>query len=66
MSVYTIHLGFDHWNWDPPKAASYFLYAWSGFLFIVYLAGFALLSKERKQMAKKQQKEEHKQASVVV
>lgn len=50
MSVYTIHSGFDQWNWDPPKAASYFIYAWSALLLVIYLAGFALLPKEQKQV----------------
>jgi hypothetical protein len=42
FSVFTIHLGFDIWRWEPPKAAIYFIYAWSGFLLFVYVAGFAL------------------------
>jgi hypothetical protein len=42
-------LGFDRWDWNPPAYASYIIYAWAALMAVLYIAGFALLPKERRQ-----------------
>lgn len=47
LAVWNIHLGFEAWSWwRVPNSASYVIYAWAGFLGVVYLAGLALLPRQ--------------------
>lgn len=49
LAIWNIHEGFDLWQWGVPNYASYIVYAWAAFLFLLYVAGFALLPREMRQ-----------------
>lgn len=39
LSVWQIHKGFSIWEWSPPSAASYIIYAWAGICVFAYCIG---------------------------
>ena len=49
LAIWNIQTGFQLWEWEAGNAAVYAVYAWMGFLILLYLAGFAFLPKEIKQ-----------------
>lgn len=49
LSIWNMETGFNIWYWDAGKAPKIVVYAWMGFLVLLYLVGFAFLPREIKQ-----------------
>lgn len=49
LSVWTIHEGFNEWQWGPPAAASYVIYAWAALCAALWLGGLFLIPREIRQ-----------------
>jgi hypothetical protein len=49
LAVWNCETGFDIWDYDAGKAPRIVIYAWMGFLVLLYLAGMALLPRQIKQ-----------------
>ncbi|KAK0524869.1 hypothetical protein OC842_005698 [Tilletia horrida] len=60
FSSWQIHTGLELWEWAPPLWVSkYFFPIWAAFIAVLYLAGLALLPKERRNANAREQVHYH-------